>query len=272
MRWFCVGLMFVVAAVGASPAAGQQRVARVPSTTGEAAPSVASPGQAALERAAAAKKILFIFFWKEKTPQTEKALGVWQTAMTNMADVADSVAIQTANPAEKKIVERFAVSRSPMPMVLAVAPCGAVTKAVTGTFDEKKLRAAIVSPGTQLCLKALQDRKLVLLCVGNQTAEQGQNLVPKGVQEFQADQRYSKATEVVLVSASDANEATLLKEFQVDPRAQQAAVVFLAPPGSLVGKFNGNPTKEQLVAKLTAAQSSCCPGGQCGPNGCGPKK
>ena len=55
---------------------------------------------------------------------------------------------------------------------------------------------------------------------------------------------------------------------------QQSApiTVFLAPPGAMIGKFGSEASKEVLVAKLVAAQSSCCPGGKCGSGGCGPKK
>ena len=48
--------------------------------------------------------------------------------------------------------------------------------------------------------------------------------------------------------------------------------MFLAPPGSMIGKFDGTATKQQLVAKLVSAQSNPCAGGKCGPGGCGPKK
>jgi len=48
--------------------------------------------------------------------------------------------------------------------------------------------------------------------------------------------------------------------------------VFFAPPASMIAKFDAAATKQQIVAKLTSAQSGCCPGGKCGPNGCGPKK
>ena len=46
----------------------------------------------------------------------------------------------------------------------------------------------------------------------------------------------------------------------------------MAPPGTVVGKFDGAVTKNELVAKLASAQSACGPGGKCGPGGCGPKK
>jgi hypothetical protein len=90
-----------------------------------------------------------------------------------MSDWAEVVPVQASNSAEKALVDRFGTSRAPMPLVLAVASCGAVTKAFGAVFDETQLRTAFVSPETQLCRKALQDRKLVLLCVFDQAESAG---------------------------------------------------------------------------------------------------
>ena len=231
-----------------------------------------SPGQAAVDRAAAAQKYIFIFFWKDKNLQTDKAWSVLQPAVANMAGSAEVVSIQITNPAEKRIVDKYDATRAPMPLVLAVAPCGVITKAFTKTFDENQLRAAFVSPCTQLCLKALRSRKLVLACVVDQANPQDSVTIPKGVEDFRADAKFGSATEIVLVNARDQGEATLLKEFQVDPQTQKPVIVFLAPPGAMIGKFDGSTTKQQLLAKLAAAQSNPCAGGKCGPGGCGPKK
>jgi len=239
----------------------------------EQAPSAnVSQGQAAIDKAAAAQKYAFIFFWKDKTPQTDKAWGILQPAMANMADSAVVVSIQATDPAEKRIVDKYGVTRAPMPLVLAVAPCGAITKAFTGAFDENKLRTAFVSSCTQLCLKALQDRKLVLACVVDQANPQDPVTIPKGVEDFRADVKFGPMTEIILVNARDQSEAAFLRDFQVDPQAQKPIVVFLAPPGSMIGKFNGTATKQQMLAKLAAAQSDPCAGAKCGPSGCGPKK
>ena len=101
-----------------------------------------------MDRAAAAQKYVFLFFWKEKSPQTDKAWSVLQPAMAKMADWADVVAIQITDPAEKQIVDKFGVSGAPMPLVLAIAPSGAVTKAFPKQFDEAQLQQAFVSPCT----------------------------------------------------------------------------------------------------------------------------
>jgi hypothetical protein len=146
-------------------------------------------------------------------------------------------------------------------------------EALSSSFDETQLRTAFVSPGTQLCLKALQDRKLVLLCVFDQAGPHGA-AVPPVAREFKADARFGAAAkaEVVLVNASDDGEAGFLKELQVDAGAPKPFTVLLAPPGTMVGQFDGRASKDQMVAKLTAARANPCADGACGPGGCGPRK
>jgi hypothetical protein len=64
------------------------------------------------------------------------------------------------------------------------------------------LQAALVSRGKQQSQKAMQEQKLVLLCVYEQ-ATPGGVAVPAGARDFKADERFGSATEVVLVNARD---------------------------------------------------------------------
>jgi hypothetical protein len=236
-----------------------------------AAASGESKGMAAIDSARREGKYLFFFFWKENDQQTGTMRGVFQTATRRWARSADSIAIQIADAREKPVVDKFDVSRAPMPLVVAMAPNGAITRGFPVQFTEQQLEQAFVSPCTARCLKCLQDKKLVLLCIQNPTTQSSQ-VAWKGVQDFKADVRFAKATEIVTVNPADRAEASLLEELKVDPRTSQAVTVLLAPPGQPVATFAGAVTKDQIVAKVASAQSGPCAGGKCGPGGCGPKK
>ena len=262
MKRLAVGLLSIVLLTSA--AMGQQ--------ANRAISSRGSAGQAALEQAAAANKFAFVFFWKDRSPQTDKAWATLQPLAAKMADAAVVAAVQVTDPKEKQLVTHYGVDRAPLPLVLAIAPCGAITKAFTGQFNEQELQTAFVSPGTQHCLKALQDQKLVFVCVTDGNPAQPSAAVPEAVQQFKMDERFGPATEVVLLNAHDAGEAAFLQELKVDPRAAKPLTVFLAPPGSVIGQFDARATKDDFVKQVVAAQSNPCAGGKCGPNGCGPKK
>ena len=234
-------------------------------------PTSTSKGLAAIDSAARGGKHLFVFFWKENDDQSRNMYGVFQSAMNKWSESADSVGVQITDPNERPIVDKFDLSRAPMPMVLALAPNGAVTKGFPIKFDENQLRDGFVSPCTAKCLKALQDRKLVLLCVQNERTQFTQ-VAMSAAQSFKADARFASSTEVIVVDPEDRAEAALLQDLQVDARTPQAVTVLLAPPGQPIAKFAGAVTKDQIVAKVASAKSGPCANGQCGPGGCGPKK
>ena len=259
----------VIGAVGLSFTAHHDASAQVQPPAAHAVG--ASQGQAAIDRAAAGGKYLFVFFWKENDEQAQKMFGVFQSGMQSLADSAEGIGLQITDPNEQAIVERFGVSRAPMPLVLAIAPCGVVTKGFPVQFTQQDLAQAFVSPCTAQCMKALQERKLVVLCVANQRTQYAQAAL-KGAHDFRADARFAAASEVVVLDPEDPAEAGFLHDLQVDPRSPQAMTVLLAPPGQPIGKFSGPVTKDHLVAKLASAQSDPCAGGKCGPGGCGPRK
>jgi hypothetical protein len=272
MKWSSLVIASMVLTMGISITMGQDRVARTPTGASQSAANNPSQAQAAMAQAAAANKYMFVFFWKDKNPQTDKAWGILQPAVANMTDQAGVVSIQTTDSAEKAIVDRFGANRSPLPLVMAIAPCGAITKAFTGAFDEKQLSTAFVSPGTQLSMKALQDNKLVMICVMDRDGQVDPVDIPQGVKDFKTDAKYNGATEVIVLNYRDQAEAGFLKDLQVDANSSKTVIALFAPPASMIGKFDATVTKQQIIAKLTSASSGCCPGGKCGPNGCGPKK
>jgi len=230
-------------------------------------PTTTSKGLAAIDTAAGGGKYLFIFFWKANDANTKSMYPIFQSAMGQWNESADSMAINVATATEKPVVDKFGVSRAPMPLVLVLAPNGAITKGFPIKFDENQLREGFVSPCTAQCMKALQKRKLVLLCIQNEKTQFTQ-VAMTAAQSFKADARYAKATEIVAVNPEDQAEAAFLQDLKVDPRTSQAVTVLLAPPGQPVASFVGAVTKDQIVAKV---QAGPCAGGKCGPGGCCPK-
>ena len=130
MKRLAGGLLSIVFLMSA--AMGQQ-ANRAMSSRGTA-------GQAALEQAAAANKFAFIFFWKDRNPQTDKAWATLQPLAAKIADAAVVAAVQVTDPEEKQLVTHYGVDRAPLPLVLAIAPCGAVTKAITANSMRSSCR------------------------------------------------------------------------------------------------------------------------------------
>jgi hypothetical protein len=227
-------------------------------------------GMAAIEQAAQAKKYLFAFFWKGESNETASMKKVFEEAVKKAADRAQSVQVCVTDSSENGIVEKFGLDRAPMPLVLAIAPNGAIMGGFPQTLTEEALLNAFGSPCTEQCMKTLQDGNLVLLCVQNKTTISNEEAL-KGVREFAADQRYASATKVVLLDPADPAEKPFLTDLKIDPKTAEAVTAFMAPPGSVIAEFKGATDKGDLVAALQKANTGCGPGG-CGPGGCGPKK
>jgi hypothetical protein len=226
------------------------------------APAAVSPGAAAIEKAAKDNKYLFIFFFAGQDAQTGAMNGVFQTAMAKMTDRADSMTIYATDPAEKAIIDKFGVRGAPMPLVLAIAPTGAPTRAFPKQFDEAQLEQAFVSPCTAKCMRAMMDRHTVLLCVQNGKTQFNAEAM-QGVEAFKTDPQYAKGTEIVMLNPTEDVEQSFLKSLQVDPVTTAAVTLLVMPPGAPVGRFSGAVTKAQIEAKVKEAASSCGPGCSC---------
>jgi hypothetical protein len=233
----------------------------------ETATPNAGRGLGAIQSAAESRRYLFVFFYKSEDEPTQTMRRVFDAAMQRVADRAESIAINAADPSEKGIVDKFNVSRAPMPLALALASNGAITGGFPMKFDEKQLLEAMVSPCMEKCLKPLQQRKLVLLCVQN-AATRFNDEAMGGVGDFKADSRFGEATEIVTVDPGDPREAKFLNNLQIDPGTDEAITALLAPPGAVIAKFTGATDKQRLITALVSAMSSC--GSGCGPSGCGP--
>ncbi len=226
------------------------------------AAATAGRGMAAMDAAARANKYLFIFFFNGQDPQTNAMNTVFQTAMSKLADRANGMAIYVADPAEKPLVDKFGVRGAPMPLVLAIAPTGAATKAFPKQFDEAQFQQAFVSPCMARCMKAIQDRHSILLCVQNGNTQFNQEAM-LGVEEFKADPQYARGTEIVTLNPADQVEGSFLNAIQVDPQTPTATTVLIMPPGAPVARFVGAVTKSEIEAKVKTAQSGCGPNCSC---------
>ena len=102
--------------------------------------SEASPGFAALASASQHGRYAFVFFWKEDNEQAQRTYDQLELAVANMSVTAEIVKVHVGDPQEGPTVKDFGVERAPMPLVAAVAPNGAVTKAWPLQFREEQLQ------------------------------------------------------------------------------------------------------------------------------------
>jgi hypothetical protein len=270
------GSFIAAALTGCARSAAQTEMVRAgeakeqPKTPPTDAAVGSSKGMAAMRQAADAGKYLFVFFSKTEDDQTLAMRKVFGKAMEKTADRAHSIAVNITDASEKPMVDKFDLGRAPMPLVLAIAPNGAVTGGFPTKFEEQQLLDAFATPGTEKVMKSLQEGNLVFVCVQNDKTKSN-DAAMQGVRDFKADARFASATEIVTLDPSDKREATFLTNLKVGPDTPEAVTVFVVPPGRAVARVEGATDKDALVEVLSKAGTSCGPEG-CGPGGCGPKK
>lgn len=215
-------------------------------------------GAAAIALATKNNKTVFVVFFRDWDAKAQAVAQTVKATVDKHAAQATWTSVAITDPAEKPIVDKFQVSRAPMPLLLVVHPNGAVTGAYQKPVAEADLAQCLVSPKKAECMKALQDNQLVLLCV--QTAPQAP--APQGVMDFKADPQFASRTQIVTMQLNDPAEAAFLPHLQIDPKVQAPATVFMAPPGVMVGKFPATATKADLGKALHAA-GKCCDDKNC---------
>lgn len=228
----------------------------------------AENGLQTIERSAKENKHLFIFFYKDASERTLGAQKIFDQTMQKLGSQANSAKVKITDPSEKGVVDKFDLKRTPMPFVIVLAPNGAVTGGFPSPITEQKLIDSFASPGMARCLKSLQDRKLVFLCLQNDKSNDKEAAL-KGVQDFKADPRYAEAAEIVVIDPADAQEKKFLNQLGVDTHSASSLTVFIAPPAETIGQYKGATSKDRFIADLQKAVSGCCAGGCC-PGGCCP--
>lgn len=225
-------------------------------------------GTKAIQNASKENQHLFIFFYKDMNEKTIQLQKIFDQTMQKLSGQSRSVKVKATDPAEKPIIDRFNLKRSPMPFVLVLAPNGAITGGFT-SFTEEQLMDSFTSVGAARCLKALQERKLVLLCLQNdQTVNNDAAL--QGVRDFKADQRFSNAAEIIMINPADKNEHRFLNQLSLGTHSNQALTVLISPPAEVIGTYQGPTTKDKMITDLQKASSGCCGPGGCCPGGCCP--
>jgi len=218
-----------------------------------------SKTQQILDQSAEQKKYTFLLFYKEDNQTTRKMAQSLQIGLAQRSDQASIGYVSVSNPAEQAIVKRFGVGRAPLPFALAVAPNGAITALIPQKHTDAQIASAFVTEGMADCMKAMQDRKIVLVCVHTSA----QSKTPAAVVDFQSDPEFKDRLRVISIQSNDKLEADFMKQLELDPAAMKGSmVVFLAPPAVLVGKFASSATKTEMAAALHAA-GKCCDDPNC---------
>lgn len=222
-------------------------------------PASPSQAEATLEKAGADGKYTFLVFYRTNDAATQAMGATLKEGLANRGDVAVGTYVQIGLPAEKALVDKYDVSRAPMPMTIAVAPNGAITGLFAQKLTAESIENSFVTPTMTRCMKSLQEGKLVFVCVQGSA----KTAAPASLKDFQTDPHFKDRLAAYSLLAADAAEAKFLTQMQIDAaKAKGTTTVLLAPPGVLVGKFDEFASKDDIAAALAKA-GKCCDDPNC---------
>lgn len=221
--------------------------------------STRSPGEQALDRAAEDGAFAFLLICKTQDAASQAMSKALQSGLAKRTERTVVVTVLVTDPRETAIVERFGVSRAPLPMALAVAPNGAITGVFHQQITPQAIDKALVTPTMTRCMKSLQDGKLVLVCVKSSE----RTATPKAVADFGTDEHFRDRVRFESFVVTDPAERKFLDEMELDPASvTSATTILLAPPGVLVGKFAADTSMDTIAAELAKA-GKCCDDPNC---------
>ena len=151
-------------------------------------PSKLTQAEAAIQKAAAANKYAFVFFWKEKGAADGSGPERPGGGRRQIGRLGRRGGRRGHRPGRE--AAGGPLRHEPRPAADGAGDCplrrdhqGAAARPLT----RSQLRQAFVSPGTALCMKHLQAKKLVLLCVSPKAAQVQQVSLQQGVKDFTED-------------------------------------------------------------------------------------
>ena len=228
--------------------------------TRSAAPAVTpiSKAQAAINQASKEGKYTFLFFFKQNDAATNTMTATVKEALTGKSEQAVVTYVQVGDPAEQALIGKYDVSRAPMPMLVSLAPNGAMTGMFAQKVTAERLGDAFVTPTMMFAMKNLQENKLVLVTVqGSAKAP-----APVAIKDFQSDPHFKDRIVTIGMTAADPLEAKLVGQLQIDPKTKVTHTALLAPPGVMIGKFDAVASKDEIAAALAKA-GKCCDDPNC---------
>ncbi len=230
----------------------------------------------AIEKAGNSGEYVFAVFYREDNEKLTAARDLINSAKKKISRKSETVEVNITDQTEQDVVKKYGANRAQLPLVLVLAPNGAIMGGfpTSKLTDDSKLVEAVGCPASEQTLKALQQKSMVALCMQNKKTSDNAEAM-QGVEEFLKDPKYGPNTAVVMIDPSDEDAAKFVSRLGLDPTSSVATTALLAPPGTVIGTYQGATTADKFLGSIQAVASAksgcgaggCAPGQSCGPAG-----
>ena len=207
------------------------------------------------------KQYLFISFYDKEDEMFKEMENTIKTFRSKSSSMVLTYRASTLSDKESAVVEKYGVNRASLPLLLVLAPNGAITGGFPQKVTTEQLTKSCSVPKLVMnILKPLQEGKIALVSLQNNKTKFNQES-DKAVYDFSSDARLKPFIEVIKADPDDKKNADFLTQCKLGNTISESTVVFIIPPGSVVGVYPGKITKDTLMAALSSCKtgSSCCP-------------
>jgi hypothetical protein len=219
----------------------------------------ATSAKSAIEEASKAGQYLFLTFYEANDAQLSAMTKTVEDFKKSNTKKIILYSAKVSDPANKEITSKFGIQNGQTPLLLVIAPNGAVSGGYPGVVTSEQLNQSISHSELMLnVIKSLQEQKVTLVALQN-GATKFNTESWKGVQEFSNDSTLKKLTTAIKADPATSGCQEFLKQCQLISPLTQATVVVLLPPGRIGKIFTGQTTKADILKSL----QSCTPGSGC---------
>ena len=207
---------------------------------------------------------LFLLFYDKK----DSSFKAMESSINN-AKIGSSKSVllyeaKTTDAKEKDTIAKYRVSRAPLPLVLVVAPNGAITGGFPQKVSVTELQKSItVSKTVTGILKAVQQGKIALVLLQNSKTKFNSESAT-AAQEFAGDARLKGMVDIIKADPGDQKNSSFLKDSKISPNMSESTIAMVIPPGTIAGVYSGKTSKDTLISALASCSSGGCGSGSGG--------
>ncbi len=225
-----------------------------------------SPLTRALEQASDENRYLLVFF-KGVRPGVRRRLSIGDNTPSLIEEAArrwreelSTHTVDLEDRANEEDARAYGVDAGPV--VLMLAPNGAITGHFRGLRSLAEIERSFVSPTMADILKAMQGSKVIFLRVLNDESEGRKGTI----KATDAVAKLLKgASAVITLDPGSDEDSRLVEMLGLKPPLSEAVTFVVSPKGQIVDRIDGAPSRRQV---LVGFQKALAGAGGCG-SGCG---
>lgn len=213
-----------------------------------------------LDKAAKAMKPVFLVAYNGSSEDADKAFALAEETRKSYKGNASVVKLNTADAANKDLVNSYRLAGAPLPLIIVVDKYGTIAGGLPlKDATSAKLLEIVPTPKTSDILKAISEGKSAYVVAYKANMPNQKNIMDNCAI---ACGKMENKSVIVKVDMADLNEARLLQTLKCDMNAKEPVTYVINKSGQIVSTHNGVTDVNTLVSSATKAPAGgCCPGG-----------